>query len=107
MNDDGGEVTVELVAKDRQVTLYLEDHGDPIPSAKIKGTLRVQRVSVDWAVALKPARENQVLAQLPQALRDGDGVWVDVSFPNGSIAQAKFVYREDVQSRNQRLVGKK
>lgn len=101
MNYDAGEIAFELVDKGRAVTLFLEDHGKPVPSAQVAGTLRVQRGEVGWTGSLQRGSGNQVVAQMPRALQKGDEIVADVSFANGSIAQARFTYGVEVQMRTQ------
>lgn len=99
MNYEGGEVAVELVAKGRQVILYLEDHGMPIPAGQVKGTLAVQRGTSGWTVPVMAAGDNRVSVQLPRALAKGDEIVADLAFANGSITQGRFVYGVEVQER--------
>lgn len=105
MNYEGGEIAVELVTKGRQVTLYLEDHGLPIPAEKVKGTLAIQRGTSGWTMPVKAAGENRVTIQLPRAVAKGDEIVADLAFANGSITQARFVYGVEVQERTRFGVG--
>jgi hypothetical protein len=99
MNYGGGEVAFELVSKGRQVTLYLEDHGVPIPAFNAQGILKVSQVSKGWSLAMRPAGDNRFTATLPAPLQKGDEVTADFSFKNGSIAQGRFVIGVEVQTR--------
>lgn len=101
MNYEGGEIAFELVGKGRALSFHLEDHGAPVPTAQVTGTLRVQSGTVGWSGALKPDGDNRMVVQVPRALQKGDQLIADVSFSNGSIAQARFVYGVDVQLRAQ------
>lgn len=101
MNYEGGEVAVELVSVGRKVTLYLEDHGVPIPADQVKGKLEVKRGKAGWTVPVKAAGDNRVTVQLPQALAKGDEIVADLAFANGSITQGRFVYGVEVQTRTQ------
>ncbi|KQP35406.1 hypothetical protein ASF44_18855 [Pseudorhodoferax sp. Leaf274] len=101
MNYEGGEVAVELVGHGRQVSLYLEDHGVPIPAGQVKGTLAVKRGATGWTAPVKAAGDNRVTVQLPRALAKGDEIVADLAFANGSITQGRFVYGEEVQMRTQ------
>ncbi|MEF7612469.1 hypothetical protein V4F39_01015 [Aquincola sp. MAHUQ-54] len=99
MNHDGGEVAFELVGQGREVTLHLEDHGQPIPTAAVQGVLSFERDGKGLTSTLKPAGGNRMAVRLPSALRKGDKLVADISLPNGAIAKGAFVYGVEVQLR--------
>ncbi|MBC7995333.1 MAG: hypothetical protein H7Z15_19045 [Rhizobacter sp.] len=90
MNDDQGEMNFELVHRARSVTIYLEDHGQPVSTHGGKASLEIKRGSMRWSTTLRPDGANRFVGRLPQSLVAGDSVSVGVSFPNGSIANGHF-----------------
>lgn len=99
MNHDGGEVAFELVGQGRDVTLHLEDHGAPIPTAAVKGVLSFQRGGKGLTAPLRPAGGNRMTVRLPAALQNGDTLVADLNLPNGAIARGEFVFGVEVQLR--------
>jgi hypothetical protein len=58
-----GETWLELVANGASVELYVEDDGDPMPSAGLGGQLTVQNGTSKTEYALKPAGGNKLEAK--------------------------------------------
>ena len=58
-----GETWLELVAGSGTVELYVEDDGDPMPSAGLGGQLTIQNGASKTEYALKPAGGNKLEAK--------------------------------------------
>jgi hypothetical protein len=58
-----GETWLELVAGSGSVELYVEDDGDPMPSAELSGHLTIQNGASKTEYALKPAGGNKLEAK--------------------------------------------
>lgn len=56
-----GETWLELVVKGDKIELYLEDDGDPMPSAGVSGVLSV--AGKPGEIALAPAGDNKLAAK--------------------------------------------
>lgn len=92
MNDDGGETAMELVQQDKEVLIYLEDHGLEISTKGVYGTLRYTRNGRSMAATLSPAGGNLLKARLSQPLRTGDKVVAEVNLVGGGTATGTFQY---------------
>jgi hypothetical protein len=58
-----GETWLELVAANGSVDVYVEDDGDPLPSADLSGRLTVQNGAGKTDYVLKPAGGNKLEAK--------------------------------------------
>jgi hypothetical protein len=94
MNDDQGEMNFELVRRGRNVTVYLEDHGQPVSTRGGKASVEVKRGSMGWSATLRPEGVNRFVGRLPEGVVAGDSVSVNVSFANGSIANGHFSLKQ-------------
>ena len=92
MNDDGGETAMELIQKEGEILIYLEDHGREIPSAGINAVLRLAKGGRAIAVNLLPSGGNLLKARLSSPIRVGDKLVAEVSFRDGDTATGTFVY---------------
>ena len=84
-------VSVELVAQDGMLVLYIEDHENnntPIPAERLKGWLALAAKEVK----LVPAGANRMTASglVP---RVGDRLRARLVLPNGDEAQVIFSFR--------------
>jgi hypothetical protein len=66
-----GETWLELVVKDDQVELYLQDDGDDMPSAEVAGKIALVTAAGKKEFALKPAGGNKLEAKAPGAAKAG------------------------------------
>ena len=70
------EMIFELVRHDSGTSLYLRDHGQPYPSAKLSGNVTVLAAGKKSDAALVPAGENKMTADV--VIPDGAKVLVKV-----------------------------
>ncbi len=84
---------LELVARERELVLFLSDAADkPVPSAGVKGARAiVQDAGKTATVALTPAEPNRLVGSLSGALGAGARVVVSVTLPDGAAVQGRFV----------------
>jgi hypothetical protein len=94
MND--GETSFELVVRQREVVLYLEDHGTPIATAGAKGLLTITRGTnqhtTERTAELRARAPNRMAATAPGPLARGDKIVARVTLGNGSIVVGRFVW---------------
>jgi hypothetical protein len=84
---------VEMVAKDRELVLFLTGEGDkPLASAGTKNACAVvQDEGKTATVALQPAEPNKLVGSLSQPLGKGARVVVSATMADGHAVQARFV----------------
>jgi hypothetical protein len=84
---------VEMVAKDRELVIFLTGDGDkPLASAGAKNARAViQDEGKTATVALQPAEPNKLVGALPQPLGNGARVVVSATMSDGHTVQARFV----------------
>lgn len=88
--NDGGETSFELLARGRNVTLYVEDHGTELSTQGAAGILTITRGAARYSTPLRPKSSNQLRATSPTVLRPGDRVLARVVLANGSVAAGRF-----------------
>ena len=66
--NEGGETSFELVRRGRDVILYVEDHGTPVPTQGAKGVLTVSRGERAWSAEIKATGDNRMASRLAQPL---------------------------------------
>lgn len=54
--NEAGETSFELVARRREMTLCVEDHGTPLPTQRTKGVLTVTRGERLWSSDIRAVR---------------------------------------------------
>lgn len=87
-----GEVKFELVAKGDAVDVYLDDHGQTMPTAKLSGKLTVLSGSAKSEAKLEPAAGDKLVAKGVK-LAKGDKVIALVTMQDKSTASARFVIK--------------
>jgi hypothetical protein len=87
-----GETKFELVAKGDTVELYLDDHGQTMPTAKLTGKLTVLSGSAKSEAKLEPASGDKLVAKGVK-LAKGDKVIALVTLEDKSTASARFVIK--------------
>ncbi len=87
---EAGAFQGELVAKGRQLTLYVTNHGEPLAMAggSAKATLLAGADKSELAFA--PAGANQLTATSPAPLAAGTKAVVTVKLPNGRSGNLRF-----------------
>lgn len=87
-----GETKMELVAKGDAVELYLDDHGQTIPTANVTGKLTVMGAAGKAEAKLEPAAGDKLVAKGVK-LAKGDKVIAVVLLADKSSASARFVVK--------------
>lgn len=87
-----GETKMELVGKGDAVELYLDDHGQTIPTANVTGKLTVLSGTNKAEAKLEPAAGDKLVAKGVK-LAKGDKVIAVVLLADKSSASARFVIK--------------
>jgi hypothetical protein len=82
----------ELVAKDGNVTLYIEDHDEPYATQGASGKLTVLNGTEKSEADLKPAGENKLQATGVK-LAKGAKVVAAVTLPDKKVVTVRFTVR--------------
>jgi hypothetical protein len=86
-----GEIKFELVAKGDAVELYLDDHGETVPAAKLTGKLSVLSGGAKSEAKLEPAGDKLVAKGVK--LVKGDKVIAMVTTEDKQNNSARFVIK--------------
>lgn len=87
-----GEVKFELVAKGDSAEVYLDDHGETIPTAKVTGKLTVLGAAGKSEAKLEPEGNDKLVAKGVK-LAKGDKVIALVTLADKSTSSARFVVK--------------
>jgi hypothetical protein len=87
-----GEVKFELVARGDSAELYLDDHGQTMPTAKLTGKLTVMSPAGKTEARLEPAAADKLVARGVK-LAKGDKVIAVVTLEDKSTSSARFVIK--------------
>lgn len=87
-----GETKFELVAKGDTVEVYLDDHGQTLPTARLSGKLNVLSGSARSEARLEPAAGDKLVAKGVKLVK-GDKVIALVTMEDKKTASARFVIR--------------
>jgi hypothetical protein len=87
-----GEVKFELVARGDKAEVYLDDHGQAMPTAKLSGKLTVMSGGNKSEAKLEPEGNDKLVAKGVK-LAKGDKVIALVMMEDKSTASARFVIR--------------
>lgn len=87
-----GEVKFELVAKGDTAELYVDDHGQTMPTSKLSGKLTVMSGSSKSEAKLEPAGNDKLVAKGVK-LAKGDKVIALVTMADKSTSSARFVIK--------------
>lgn len=87
-----GETKFELVARGDTVEVYLDDHGQTLPTAKLSGKLTVLSGSAKSEAKLEPASGDKLVAKGVK-LAKGDKVIALVTMQDKSTSSARFVIK--------------
>lgn len=91
-----GETTFELVARERQIVIYFEDHGTLIPTEGATGTFTVIRGPGEEKAELSAAGDNRMTARISSKLEPGDRIMAKITLGNGSVVVGRFLWGADV-----------
>lgn len=83
-------ITYELVAQPDALTLYVSDHGKPIPTQGATAEAVIYAGSEKTAVKLEPAGENRLVAKSSFKIGVGVRVIITTTLPGKSPAKAIF-----------------
>lgn len=87
-----GEVKFELVAKADRAEVYLDDHGQTIPTAKVTGKLTVLGAGGKSEAKLEPEGNARLVARGVK-LAKGDKVVALVTLADKTTSSARFVIK--------------
>jgi hypothetical protein len=87
-----GETKFELVAKGDGAEVYLDDHGETIPTGKLSGKLTVLSGAAKSEAKLEPAAGDKLVAKGVK-LAKGDKVIALVTLEDKTTASARFVIK--------------
>ena len=90
--DNGGEITFELVQQKNGVTIFVDDHGVPVPTKGAVGELLLGSETGRRIASLVPAGPNSVRGPKP-TYRVGDRLYVRLTLGDGSIVVGEFLTR--------------
>jgi hypothetical protein len=84
------DITFELVNKDGQTTIYVDDHGKDIPMAGGSGTLTVLKGADKSEVPLASGAGNTLVAKTGDKVGPGAKVVAAIVFPDKSALSVRF-----------------
>lgn len=87
-----GETKFELVARPDGAEVYLDDHGETLPTARLSGKLTVLSGGAKSEAKLEPAAGDKLVARGVR-LAKGDKVIALVTLADKSSASARFVVK--------------
>ena len=87
-----GEVKFELVAKGDSAEVYLDDHGQSIPTGKLSGKLTVMSGAAKSEAKLEPQGNDKLVAKGVKLVK-GDKVIALVTMEDKSTSSARFVIK--------------
>jgi hypothetical protein len=87
-----GETKFELVTQPDGAEVYLDDHGETIPTAKLSGKLTVMSGAAKSEAKLEPAAGDKLVARGVKLVK-GDKVIALVTLADKTTASARFVVK--------------
>lgn len=87
---EAGTFQAELVLKDRKITIYLSNHGEPVAAKGVSGKLTILGVGGKQEAELKPAADNQLVAMLKDKPAKGDKIVATITLPGKSAANVRY-----------------
>ena len=87
-----GEVKFELVAKGDTAEVYLDDHGETMPTSKLSGKLTVMSGSAKSEAKLEPVGNDKLIAKGVKLVK-GDKVIALVTMEDQKTGSARFVIK--------------
>jgi hypothetical protein len=85
-----GDISFELVNKDGQTTIYVDDHGKEIPMAGASGTLTVLKGTEKSDMPLTAGGANTLVAKTGGKIGPGAKVVAAIVFPDKSAMSVRF-----------------
>lgn len=87
---EAGTFQAELVVKDSKVTIYLSNHGEAVSAKGATGKLIILGAGGKSEVELKPAADNQLVAELKAKPAKGDKAVATITLPGKSAANVRY-----------------
>lgn len=84
------DVSFELVNKDGKVTIYVEDHGEPVATAGASGKLTVLNGAEKTDVPLEPAGANMMATKGEAKLGKGSKAIATLTFADKKTVNVRF-----------------
>lgn len=88
---EAGIFQLELVAKDKQLVLYVTEHGEPLSTKGATGKLIVLGTDGKSEIELKPAGENQLIGKVSTKPAKGSKVVATITLAGKKTATVRFV----------------
>lgn len=85
-----GDLSFELVHKDGQTTIYVDDHGKEVPMAGASGTLTVLKGTVKSELPMSTSGRNALAAKTGDKVGPGAKVVAAIVFPDKSAMSVRF-----------------
>lgn len=86
-------VSLELVNRDGTATIYVEDHGKPVPTAGASGKLTVLNGGQKSELALEPAGANRLVAKGDARLGAGAKAIAAVTLADRKTVAVRFAVK--------------
>ncbi|RQO34012.1 hypothetical protein DBR37_12905 [Herminiimonas sp. KBW02] len=90
ITSSASDLAFELVNKEGQATLYVEDHGQEVSTAGAVAKLTVLNGTEKTEVALEPAPYNMLISKGDAKLKKGSKVVASITFADKSTANVRF-----------------
>lgn len=84
------DLSFELVGKDGNATIYIEDHGKPVSTAGATGKLTVLNGTEKAEAALEPAGDNTLVSKSGIKLEKGTKAIAAVTFAGKKAVNVRF-----------------
>lgn len=88
---EAGTFQAELVLKDKQVILYLSNHGEPVSTKGASGKLLILAVDGKSEVELKPSADSQLVATLKAKPAKGTKIVATLMLEGKKPANVRYV----------------
>lgn len=85
-----GDLAFELVAKDGNATIYVDDHGKALPTAGATGTLTVLKGAEKTELPLQAGAGNTLVAKGDTKLATGSKAVASITFANKKTVRVRF-----------------
>jgi hypothetical protein len=87
------DVQYELVNKGGAITIYVDDHDEPVPTAGMSGKLTALVGSEKIETTLEPGKANELLAKDAITLKPGTKLVASIKSKSGQVSQIRFTIK--------------
>lgn len=87
------DISFELVNKDGTAIIYVEDHGEKVPTAGASGKLLILKGGARSEAVLQPAGENTLKAPSGTALASGAKAIASINLPGQETVNVRFAIK--------------